>query len=768
MGEDALDTDAANSETNDAANSTTDNAAGSAANGGAAWDAQEFLRGLDAIFDAHVGETKAEPYLLEALTDAENAGDDAGQLTVLNEIMGFYRSRGRHDDNQWMIQRAMELGLRMRIQGTEAWATTLINAATSMRAAGRYDQATDLYDMALAEASRCFSPADRRLAALHNNISMLYSETGNLAQADRELRAALDILRQSSIDSSTDIDIASTHTNLALVLLGEAQAATANADSSAAADDTSGSGDTDAAGNNTANDAASRLLRDARKHAQAALDIYKAGHLENNSHYASALAGFAQVSFADGDFAAAANGYRRSLAVIEDCYGKDSDYWKITDANLQQVIEIARNHGVNIDAPAANAPLFPAASSQPASQPSASSPATPSSASSDASATSPTSQQSSTSESAASSSAIPTSASSDVSLAAQQPPATPATAAPANITGMQLAREYWKTYGKPLLASKYAAYQGHIAAGLVGHGSECYGFDDAISRDHDFGPGFCLWLTDEDYAAIGEQLQADYDALPQEFMGFGPREATPRAQGAGRRVGVFRIGDFFAGITGYEQAPGDDSPHEWLMLDEPTLAAATNGQVFADPLGAFSKRRQGFKLMPDDVRLSLISRRLGMIAQSGQYNLPRMLARNDGAAAMASIHEFAEAVVSLVFLINTPISAGYMPYYKWRFVALRALSARMAARLPDECARLEEILRLSSAACFGGAGFGEGGKGAAPAAARVNALVNEICADIVAELRHEGLTSSDDVFLEWQRPYVEAHIRSDSPVLHSL
>ena len=41
---------------------------------------------------------------------------------------------------------------------------------------------------------------------------------------------------------------------------------------------------------------------------------------------------------------------------------------------------------------------------------------------------------------------------------------------------------------------------------LVGHGSECYGFDDALSRDHDFGPRVCLWLTADDYAEFGERL----------------------------------------------------------------------------------------------------------------------------------------------------------------------------------------------------------------------------------------------------------------------
>ena len=137
---------------------------------------------------------------------------------------------------------------------------------------------------------------------------------------------------------------------------------------------------------------------------------------------------------------------------------------------------------------------------------------------------------------------------------------------------------------------------------------------------------------------------------------------------------MFRIGDFFESITGYHTAPAQTAPHEWLMLQESTLAAATNGEVFADPTGLFSKTRQGFKNMPDDVRLALISKRLGMIAQAGQYNLPRSLKRGDGAAAWLSIHEFVQATASLVFLVNVPMVVGYMPYYKWQFAALRKLS----------------------------------------------------------------------------------------------
>ena len=683
----------------------------------ATFDAETFLKGLDAIFEGHEGATKAEPYLLQAMDDAENAGDDAGLLTVLNETMGFYRSQGRHEDNQWIVQRSIELALRMRLEGTEAWTTTLINAATSIRAAGRYDQAEDLYRQAIDSAKTTLSPTDRRMAALHNNLSMLYSETGRPEQALHELEAALRVLEAASVDPSNDIDIAATHTNIALILLelpaDERHTGVSGETEHAGAPSNRMTPPATSPGSPTDHSTpAAARLDEAMRHARRSLDIYRTAGQEHAGHYASALAGYAQVCLAAGHADEAVRRYRQALTVIEENYGRDNDYYRITAANLVQAQEQTAESELSGVI------------------------ATPGTATPDA---------------AASSGTVPSD-----------------TTPTHTIPGLKLARAYWNEYGKPLIVERYPEYQGRIAAGLVGHGSECYGFDDELSHDHDFGPGFCLWLTDEDYAAIGERLQADYESLPDTFMGFGPKSQTARAQGAGRRIGVFRIGDFFESITGYRQAPPADRPHEWLILDEPTLAAATNGEVFADPLGAFSKTRQGFKLMPEDVRLSLISRRLGMIAQAGQYNLPRMLQRGDGAAAWCAINEFAEAVASLVFLINTPVSAGYMPYYKWRFAALRRLSRRMAARLPDACAQLEDVLRLASAACFGGVGFGEGGKGAAPAAKQVVSIVESICTEIVAELGREGLTDSDETFLEWQRPYVEEHIEHRDACLMSL
>lgn len=679
-------------------------------------NAAQFYSELDEMFANHAGANSIESYLLRKLAETQAAAETSAaneeanslHLSILNELMGFYRSRGEHAKNQPIINRALNLANKMQLAGTEAGTTTLINAATSLRAAGDYDRAAEIYSQAIKESSKTLKPNDRKLAALHNNLSMLYSETGNTSEAIDELNQALEILQNTSTDPDHDIDIAATHTNIALAMLQECSHP------------------------NTSTNSKSATLESAFKHASTSVRMYVTGNNENQPHYASALAGFAQVQCARGEYAQAAESYSKALDLIAKCYGKDSESYAITAENLQQTRKLAEKVTAS---GAANAIQYDSEKSQATDE-----------------------QQPESNKTIKSIKTVKTENN------------------PKIATGMQLSQSYWQTYGKPLLDQpKFAKYKNRIAAGLVGHGSECYGFDDEISRDHDFGPGFCLWLTDEDYAEIGADLQDAYDALPRKYAGFDSRNETPRAKSreSSKRVGVFSISEFFENLTGFPTAPAANEPHLWLSLSESTLAAATNGKIFADPLGEFSKARQSFKLMPDDVRISLISRRLGMISQAGQYNFPRMIARKDASAAWLSINEFVRATASIVFLLNNPVTAGYLPYYKWQFAALRKLSNRMASRLPEACGKLESVMRLSSAACFGGDGsggdgFGEGGKGAGIAQKQVKQIIDSICEDIVRELQYEGLSDCGETFLEWQRPYVEAHINSHAACLRSL
>ena len=63
--------------------------------------------------------------------------------------------------------------------------------------------------------------------------------------------------------------------------------------------------------------------------------------------------------------------------------------------------------------------------------------------------------------------------------------------------GLDLAQQYYETYGKEMLQQQFSHVLPYLAIGLAGSGSECYGFDDEISRDHDFEPGFCVFVPSE-------------------------------------------------------------------------------------------------------------------------------------------------------------------------------------------------------------------------------------------------------------------------------
>ena len=72
--------------------------------------------------------------------------------------------------------------------------------------------------------------------------------------------------------------------------------------------------------------------------------------------------------------------------------------------------------------------------------------------------------------------------------------------------GLELSRRYYEEFGINMIKEQFPEYENRIAVGLAGAGSDCFGFDDEISRDHDFGAGFCLWLTEEDNELFGFEL----------------------------------------------------------------------------------------------------------------------------------------------------------------------------------------------------------------------------------------------------------------------
>ena len=234
------------------------------------------------------------------------------------------------------------------------------------------------------------------------------------------------------------------------------------------------------------------------------------------------------------------------------------------------------------------------------------------------------------------------------------------------MNGLETARAFYKQYGEPMLREQFPALFPLLAAGLCGSGSECFGWDDELSRDHDFTPDFCLFLPGEDLVdrKSAFALERACAKLPKEFMGL--RRGGPGPVGGARR-GVLRASEFFTEKTGTPD--GVLSPEDWLRVPESALAEAVNGEIFYDGPGEVAAIRKRLAAPPEDVRLKKLAGELLLMAQAGQYNYARCLAHGETGAAQLAAAEFARAAMHAVFLLNR----RYMPYYKWSFRAMRAL-----------------------------------------------------------------------------------------------
>ena len=303
--------------------------------------------------------------------------------------------------------------------------------------------------------------------------------------------------------------------------------------------------------------------------------------------------------------------------------------------------------------------------------------------------------------------------------------------------GMELAKAYYAQYGRPMLEQQFADVQDRIAVGLAGHGSECFGYDDDLSRDHDFEPGFCLWLTEADEREFGFRLFRAYGRLPKEFDGV---KMENKSLFGSDFKGVHTIGQFYAFYVGSHLPQTNE---DWLRIPDHYLAEATNGEVFSDPLGEFTRIREHLKCgLPEDVRLKKLGSCVFSMAQLGQYNYARCLKHGEAAAAAVALADFCKSAAQAVFLLNR----AHAPYYKWLFRAMSELPV-----LGDRAEVLGQLLR-------------------APGDAAQNLpRIEQLAADVAAALRDQGLARCTGDYLEPYAYEIGEHIRDsalrNSPVM---
>ncbi len=283
--------------------------------------------------------------------------------------------------------------------------------------------------------------------------------------------------------------------------------------------------------------------------------------------------------------------------------------------------------------------------------------------------------------------------------------------------GLELSEKFYYEYGEKMIKENFADVEKYLAVGLAGSGSECFGFDDEISQDHDFEPGFCIFIPDEIDSKTEFQLERAYAKLPKEFMGY---TRSPLNPVGGNRHGVIKISRFFEEKTGSKTA--DIPTVGWFCIAEQFPAEATNGKIFCDNLGMVTQLREKIAYLPDDVRLKKLAGNILLMAQSGQYNYPRCIKRGETAAAQLAVGEFVNTALKVIFLLNKK----YIPYYKWTFRALKDLG-----KLSDLYGDLEYLISSDNTE-----------------AEKKQEIIEKISACVIDELKAQELTKISSQNLE--------------------
>ncbi len=245
-----------------------------------------FFEELDSCFEKN-DTTGVDAYLTASLQTAKEEEDYAAYISICNEMIGFYRSVSAFEKAYVAAEDVLLLMEELKLEDTEHFATTLLNAATAYSAGGDCAQALRLYRQAMQIYDRRLSPEDYRWASLYNNMSIMLEKAGeNREAADCAKKALAIIEKQEGNEAQT----ATTLTNLALVYFKLSE-----------------------------NEEAKHCL--AR-----AITLFEQGAGEPNEHYSGALAGMGEACFRDGEYEKAMSYYERALEDVKRHYGENMSY----------------------------------------------------------------------------------------------------------------------------------------------------------------------------------------------------------------------------------------------------------------------------------------------------------------------------------------------------------------------------------------------------------------------------------------------------------
>lgn len=248
-------------------------------------DVNEFYKGLDELFRQKKPD-EAMAYMEAWLAKAKRGKDTSGIVAISNELGGFCRVTGRTARAKELYETVLFHLKEMGFAGTEHYATALMNFGDVYVNTRELEQALSLFLQARALLQKCGVTRDYRMAALSNNISMVYRDTGCLDQAEEALDVAFHIIKGMPQCRG---ELAVTYTNL-----GELQVRQGK-------------------------------LEMAKENFLQAVTIFEETG-GGDVHYSSACAGLGQACSLQGDRDEAIKWYEKALALTERDFGKTDSY----------------------------------------------------------------------------------------------------------------------------------------------------------------------------------------------------------------------------------------------------------------------------------------------------------------------------------------------------------------------------------------------------------------------------------------------------------
>ena len=260
---------------------------------------QDFRAGLDLLFEQN-RIAEVEPYLEGALKVAIEESDDNAVVQILNEMVGFYRETCDYDRSIMYGEKALMIIENAGEKDSHAYATTELNLANALRAAGRIPESLQYYRDTERLYRRILTDEAFDFANLYNNMSLSYQEAEMFPEAIDCLNKAMETVL---LYPDRRFELAVTHANLGNSLLGALR--------------------TDPSIRELHPD----IFDGIGEHLMRAVDIFIERN-ENGAHLGAALMGLGDLYALQGDDTKAADYYLQSMQAVDRNLGHVEFYYR--------------------------------------------------------------------------------------------------------------------------------------------------------------------------------------------------------------------------------------------------------------------------------------------------------------------------------------------------------------------------------------------------------------------------------------------------------